>query len=105
MYDISQSSVFINFLGAFVKRKTENVTDETLKSLAEFLPTALLKSRADNTVRNYLQGLSTWKQWAQNFKEVEVLPAKEIDLALFISSTIQCNSSYAKSRQVYCGVK
>ena len=49
-----------------MKRKTENVTDdETLKSLAEFLPTALLKSRVDNTVKNYLQDLGT-KQWAQN---------------------------------------
>ena len=58
---IFQSFVFINLISAFVKRKTENVPDETLKSLAEFLPTALLKSGADNTVKNYLQGLGTWK--------------------------------------------
>ena len=34
-----------------------------------------------------------------------MLPAKEIYLAFFISSMIQSNSSYAKFKQVYCGVK
>ena len=34
-----------------------------------------------------------------------MLPAKEIYLALFISSMIQSNSSYAKFKQVYYGVK
>ena len=37
--------------------------------------------------------------------EVEVLPAKELHLALFISSMIQSDSSYAKFKQVYYGVK
>ena len=34
-----------------------------------------------------------------------MLPAKEIHLALFISSMIQSNSSYAKFKQVYYGIK
>ena len=65
-------------------RKTENVTDETLKSLAKFLLSILLKSRADNTVRTYLQGLGTWKKWGQSFKDVEMLSAKDTHLAPLI---------------------
>ena len=58
--------------------------DESLNSLANALPSFLLRSRADNTVKSYLRGLGYRRIWTKNFPEIEVLPVKESHLALYI---------------------
>ena len=58
--------------------------DESLNSLANALPSFLLRSKADNTVKSYLKGLGYWRNWTKNFREIDVLPVKESHLALCI---------------------
>ena len=64
-----------------------------------------MKSKAKNTTDTYLRGLGIWKEWITNFKEIEFLPANSLHVALCIQSLVQSNSSYAKVKQLFYGLK
>ena len=72
--------------------------DESLNSLANSLPSFLLRSKADNTVKSYLRRLGYWRIWTKNFPEIDVLPVKESHLALYIVSMIQMGKSLIHSQ-------
>ena len=79
--------------------------DESLNSLANALPSFLLRSKADNTVKSYLRGLGYWRIWTKNFPEIDVLPVKESHLALCIVSMIQMGTSFPALTQMCYGVR
>ena len=79
--------------------------DESLNSLANALPSFLLRSKADNTVKRYLRGLGYWRTWTKNFPEIDVLPVKESHLALCIVSMIQMGTSFPTLTQMCYGVR
>ena len=64
-----------------------------------------MKSKAKNTTDTYLRGPGIWKEWITNFKEIEFLPANSLHVALCIQSLVQSNSSYAKVKQLFYGLK
>ena len=53
--------------------------------LANELPTTLLKSRADSSVRKYAGAYRRWRTWALAHK-LPALPAKEHHVALYLQS-------------------
>ena len=55
--------------------------DPELKGLADALAESVLGSRADSTVRKYLNSFQRCRRWA---KEVTVLPAGEVHFALYL---------------------
>ena len=85
--------------------KVPKFEDESLNSLANALPSFLLRSKADNTVKSYLRGLGYWRIWTKNFPEINVLPVKESHLALCIVSMIQMGTSFPTLTQMCYGVR
>ena len=61
-----------------------DVQDPALKRLAVVVPGYTFKSRFYSTVRKYLNGFYYWSSWAKEFKEIPILPAKDICVAPFI---------------------
>ena len=72
--------------------------------MASQLPQAILKSKADNTVSKYLNAFNRWQIWAKGFREISVLPAKDIYVALFMVSCLQQSDTLAKITDVYYGL-
>ena len=70
-----------------------DVQDPALKRVAVVAPGKIFKSRSDSTVRKCLNGFHFWSSWAKEFKEISILPAKNIYVALFIVSCLQQNTS------------
>ena len=76
----------------------------TLRDLAATIPEILSKSIAPNTLKSYAQGYKTWKQWSSTFTDIQNLPAKAADVALFIAATIQANGKFGKIESMYNGL-
>ena len=76
-----------------------------MNSLANALPSFLLRSKADNTVKSYPRGLGYWRIWTKNFPEIDVLTVKESHLALCIVSMIQMGTSFPTLTQMCYGVR
>ena len=85
--------------------KIPKFEDESLNSLANALPSFLLRSKVDNTVKSYLKGLGYWRNWTKNFPEIDVSPVKESHLALCIVSMIQMGTSFPTLMQMCYGVR
>jgi hypothetical protein len=51
--------------------------------------------QSGNTVRNYYYGFLRWKKWEklQGISDADVLPAKPIHVALYLTCLVQQNSS------------
>ena len=81
-----------------------DVQDATLKCLAVVVPGYIVKSRSDSTVRKYLNGFYFWSSWAKEFKEISILPAKDINVALFIVSCLQQNTSIGRTTDTIFGI-
>ena len=81
-----------------------DVQDPALKCLAVVLPFYILKSRSDSTVRKYLNGFHFLSSWAKEFKEISILPAKHIYVALFIVSCLQQNTSIGRITDTIFGI-
>ena len=60
-----------------------DVQDPALNRLAVVVPGYIFKSRSGSTVRKYLNGFYFWSSWAKEFKEISILPVKDIYVALF----------------------
>ena len=65
------------------------IQDQYLRDLASQLPQAIL---------------NRWQIWAKGFREISVLPAKDIYVALFIVSCLQQSDTLAKITDVYHGL-
>ena len=53
----------------------------------------------------YSRGFDTWRKWASQFDEVKLFPAKDMFVALFLTSMIQESESFNKVNQVYYSLK
>ena len=65
-----------------------------LKELADKIPTTVLRSRADSTVRKYLGAFRRWKVWAHE-RRMPVIPVKDFHWTLYLQSL--ADSSQSKS--------
>ena len=81
-----------------------DVQDHALKRLAVVAPGYIFKSRPDSTVRKYLNGFHFWSSWAKEFKEISMLPAKDIYVALFIVNCLQQNTSIGRITDTIFGI-
>ena len=54
---------------------------------------------------NYRRGFDIWKKWFLQFHEVDLFPAKDVFVALCITSMIQESESFNKIKQVYYSLK
>ena len=63
-----------------------------LKQLAKSLPGIVLKSRADNTVKKYMNGFQKWKKWCSDTGST-YFPAEDITVALYLIGMMQSSNS------------
>ena len=71
--------------------------------MAVQLPRFLMESRADNTVKKYNSGFSTWSRWAEVY-HLNILPAKPFSFALLMLNGLQMNYSYPKIEGIFYAV-
>jgi hypothetical protein len=59
------------------------------------IPGILCDCKSGNTVRNYYYGFLRWTKWEklQGISDADVLPAKPIHAALYLTCLVQHNSS------------
>ena len=81
--------------------ETEN---PALRDMVAQLPRFLMNSRADNTIKKYDSGFSTWSRWAEVY-HLSTLPANPLSFALFMLNGIQMNFSFPKLEGIYYAVK
>ena len=72
-----------------LRQQFNHVQDPKLQQLAEALPEVVKQSKAENTQKKYNRGFDRWRKWACNFREVSVLPACSVYVALFFLNIIQ----------------
>ena len=78
--------------------------DIALKRLAAVVLGYTFKSRSESMVPKYLNGFHFWSNWAKEFKEISILPAKDIYVALFIVSCLQQNTSIGRITDTIFGI-
>ena len=61
------------------------IQDESLKELAKDLPELAMACRSKGTVKNYLTAFNRFKNWAKDYDEIDILPAKPTYVALYLS--------------------
>ena len=71
--------------------------DPDLRSLASRLPSTILHSRADSTVRKYLGAFKRWKSWATQYK-LATIPAKPHQFVLYLQHLSEETKSKVSSR-------
>ena len=81
-----------------------DVQDPALKRLAVVVPGYIFKSRSDSRVLKYLNGFYFWSSWTKEFKEISILPAKDIYVTLFIVSCLQQNTSIGRITDKIFGI-
>ncbi len=73
--------------------------------MANKIPQTLLESRSSNTIKSYQSSFNKWRVWAEQFSEVNSLPAKDVHVALFLVNLIQNGSVYATIKNVFYAIK
>lgn len=68
--------------------------DPELKSFASRLPTTILHSHADSTVRKYLGAFRRWKKWAAAYS-FDAIPAKPHQFVLYLQHLSEVSKSKA----------
>ena len=68
------------------------------------LPELLLESRSQSTNKSYFQGVKKWKQWANSngLGSRDILPAKALHVAIYMTSLIQRANSPSPLIHVFC---
>ena len=62
-----------------------DIQDEELRDLAKDLPELAKACRSKGTVKNYVTAFNRFKNWAKNYNEITVLPAKPTYVSLYLS--------------------
>ena len=78
--------------------------NQSLQPLLTSLPSILVHSRADNTVRNYYYAFQAWDRWAQSYGLVS-LPAQPLSFTLYLLARIQEGATYPVVKAAVYGVK
>ena len=71
----------------------KDITDQNLRGLARQLPSVILGSRQDGTVKSYTSGYQKWQKRAELFQEVVALPADPKHVTLYLTDVVNSASS------------
>jgi len=66
-------------------REANSLADPSLRKIVPDLVKLQLESRAPATVQKYRSGWLKWRGWAASKIGVQVIPAKPLHIAVFIS--------------------
>ena len=80
---------------------------DALAGKVDLLPGYLVSSRAANTSKKYEYGFMRWKTWASQsgLGSGDILPAKDISVALYLMSLIQTSKSASSVITAYYSIK
>lgn len=78
-----------------VWRELGEVEDPGLQELAKSLPLVVLRSRAPSTVKKYSGAFLRWKKWTQTKGLEDCLPAKPLQIALYLTYLVQKSTTSA----------
>ena len=82
----------------------KKIEDPSLINVALMIPSILLKSRADSTVKTYHNSFEQWSKWAHNHEGVQAIPADPLYVAIYLTSLIQQNNSYNKIKNIFYAI-
>ena len=90
-------------------RDANSLFNPSLRRLVPNLLHLQLESRAPSTVQKYRSGVLKWRHWAASKIGVQVIPAKPLHVALFISefaeSSVSNNMGISSIKSVLYGIK
>ena len=90
-------------------REANSLVDPSLRRLVPNLLHLQLESKAPSTVQKYRSGWLKWRQWAASKIGVQVIPAKPLHVALFISEltviSVSNNTGISSIESVLYGIK
>ena len=99
----------VDVLQSGIWREANSLVDPSLRRLVPSLLHLQLESRAPSTVQKYRSGWLKWRQWAASKIGVQVIPAKPLHVALFISEltviSISNNTGISCIESVVYGIK
>ena len=72
-----------------------DIENPHLKELSKRIPSLMVQSRQEGTVKNYLFGFNRWKKWASKYPEIDSFPAKPKYVAIFLSDILFVSKSHA----------
>ena len=97
------------FLQSGIWREANSLVDPSLRRLVPNLLHLQLDSKAPSTVQKYRFGWLKWRQWAASKIGVQVIPAKPLHVALFISEltviSVSNNTGISSIESVLYGIK
>ena len=74
----------VDILSAGVWSLYEDIQDPQLVTLAKALLDTVLRSRADSTVKKYINAFRRWKEWASSRSSISIFPVKGHQLVLYL---------------------
>ena len=77
--------LFHDVLQFGIWREANSLADPSLRKIVPDLVKLQLESRAPATVQKYRSGWLKWRGWAASKIGVQVIPAKPLHIALFVS--------------------
>ena len=84
----------VDVLQSGIWRDANSLVEPSLRRLVPNLLHLELESRAPSTVQKYRSGWLKWRQWAASKIGVQIIPAKPLYVALFISELTEISVSY-----------
>ena len=101
--------ILVDVLQSGIWREANSLVDPSLGGLVPSLLHLQLESKAPSTVQKYRSGWLKWRQWAASKIGVQVIPAKPLHVALFISEltviSISNNTGISCIESVVYGIK
>ncbi|ESO93409.1 hypothetical protein LOTGIDRAFT_161981 [Lottia gigantea] len=82
-----------------------DILPNDLKHLANGLPDFLMKARADNTVKKYVNGFNRWKNWVNIVGLDPSLPVKPFIFSLYLMMLCQSAQSVAPIYTAFYSIK
>ena len=99
----------VDVLQSGIWRDANSLVDPSLRRLVPNLLHLQLESRAPSTVQKYRSGKLKWRQWAAAKTGIQVIPAKPLYVALFISEltviSVSNNTGISSIESVLYGIK
>ena len=99
----------VDVLQSGIWREANSLVDPSLRRLVPNLLHLQLESKAPSTVQKYRSGWLKWRQWAASKIGVQVIPAKPLHVALFISEltviSVNNNTGISNIESVLYGIK
>ena len=84
-------------------RKFEKV-NKSFNSYKALLSKVLTKARENSTTKTYSSYFEKWKIWTTQFHEVNVLPADEFHIVLYMIHLLQTGKTFPAIRMSYFAI-